>query len=92
MGHGAPKREQISVPPVIEESWTVEGKELYTYSNEEGGKTEPVDMMSRNFERVRWDSIVNRVMGGWTWCYVGLFEGANVLCAGAECSDAFLFG
>ena len=30
VGQGAPKREQMSVPPVIEESWTVEGKELYT--------------------------------------------------------------
>ena len=49
-------------------------------------------MMSRNFDRVRWDSIVNRVMGEWTWGYVGLFEGANVLCACTECGDALLFG
>lgn len=28
VGHGAPKREQISVPPVMEASWTVFGKAL----------------------------------------------------------------
>lgn len=63
VGQGAPKREQMSVPPVIEESWTFEGKELYTYSNEEGGNTEPVDIISRSLERVRWDSTVNIVYG-----------------------------
>jgi hypothetical protein len=51
VGQGAPKREQISVPPVIEESWTLEGNALYTNSKEEGGRTDPVDMMRRNFER-----------------------------------------
>ena len=56
-GHGAPKREQISVPPVMDESWTLVGNALYTNSNEEGGNTEPVDMMRRNFKRESSDSM-----------------------------------
>jgi hypothetical protein len=45
----------MSVPPVIEESWTFCGNALYTYSNDDGGRTEPVDMMSRNLESWRVD-------------------------------------
>jgi len=45
----------MSVPPVMEESWTFCGNALYTYSNEEGGRTEPVDIMRRNLERGRLD-------------------------------------
>ena len=45
----------MSVPPVMEESWTFCGNALYTYSNEEGGRTEPVDIISLNLERGRLD-------------------------------------
>ena len=56
VGHGAPNSEQMSVPPVIDASCTRDGKELYTYSNEEGGRTEPVDMINLNLDKASDDS------------------------------------
>ena len=61
-GQGAPKREQMSVPPVMDESCTVGGKELYTYSKEAGGSTDPVDLISLNFDRLTWFSTISLVV------------------------------
>ena len=42
-GQGAPKREIMSVPPVMEPRFREEGKAEYTYSNVLGARGEPVE-------------------------------------------------